>query len=86
MSRRAETEYERLRRQGIVQPGPRRVRVADVKVRKERAAERARRNSEARRRTFVVMAHRYPDEVAEVFKAELEGLNKERGPLPGDSQ
>lgn len=39
---------------------------------------------EARRRTHMVLAVRYPEEYRELFAAELAGLTVELGPLPGD--
>lgn len=53
-------------------------------VRAARTAERNRRNTEVRRRATTILIERYPEEYAELARIEAEGLDTERGPLPGD--
>lgn len=60
-------------------------RVYPADVAKERSAEKTRRNVEARRRAWNVLALRYPDEFAGLLATERAGVDAERGPLPGDA-
>lgn len=87
----AETEYQRMRREAAEQralseksahsPRPYRL---PPEVAKERAAERNRRNMEAKRRALMVLASRYPNEFEKLKDAELAAIHAEKGPLPGD--
>lgn len=73
------SEYQKLRTKGR----PRRF---SPKVAKARSAERVRRATEARRRAWMVLAARYPDEFAELQATERAALDEEKGPLPGDPE
>ena len=55
-------------------------------VAKARNSERTRRSVEARRRASLILAERYPEEYAELARIEREGIDREKCPLPGDSE
>jgi hypothetical protein len=75
-----ETAYQKLRR------GPGRPREYPPAVAKARRAEQVRRSTEARRRALMVLAARHPDEFDRLLAAERDGLDTEKGPLPGDPE
>lgn len=85
-----QTPYQALRAAKAAKPvepeKPKRVYRRDPEVAKARAAERNRRNVEARRRAYLVLAQRYQAEFDEIYEAETRGLAAERGPLPGDEE
>lgn len=53
-------------------------------VRKARAAEKTRRDQEARRRAYLVLSHRHEAEWTVLLASEKDGVAREKGPLPGD--
>ncbi len=56
----------------------------EPEVAKARRAERNRRTVETRRRALILLADRYPEEYAALARTEAQGVDQERGPLPGD--
>lgn len=87
---RGETAYQEMRRKRVEVLGPSLKDRASAEyaeeIREARRLEKNRRYQESRRRAMMVLAARHNIEYLEILAEEVKGLNRERGPLPGDKR